>query len=170
MYTYFFGWLFQRGPIRTASLRGGVRSRVAEGTTGGDSREQTDQEAAAVSRGSWRLLHPTPPMSSTSCLTPPAPRLRVRLPPLYSSSAAARPSLGFGPRREAPAKVRCSDHSILPACAYWVGKQLNLRPVVHNLPSSVAWMCWILHFTGYIWAPDFHFFMCVLTVYKLELW
>nr|TKW21630.1 hypothetical protein SEVIR_4G132000v2 [Setaria viridis] len=44
-------------------------------------------------------------MSSASFLSPPAPRLpcpRVRLPP--PSPAAARPSLGFGARRAAPAK------------------------------------------------------------------
>ncbi|XP_066371024.1 uncharacterized protein [Miscanthus floridulus] len=40
-------------------------------------------------------------MSSASCLAPPAPRFRVRLPPL----SAARPSLGFGPRCAAAAKV-----------------------------------------------------------------
>ncbi|CAN6169868.1 unnamed protein product, partial [Urochloa humidicola] len=83
-----------------APLRGGVRSRVAE-ARGGDGSRGWRQ---ATSPEPWRLLHPTPPMSSASFLSPPASRLpcpRVRLP---RPSAAARPSLGFGRRRPAPAK------------------------------------------------------------------
>lgn len=54
---------------------------------------------------------------------------RARLPP-PSAAAAARLSLGLGPWRAAPAKVRRSDYLILPARVYgW------LLSAVQNLPT-----------------------------------
>lgn len=103
------------------------RDRVAGLDTGG--------EAGCLSEPSLVAPPPPPPMSSASFLSPPAPQLpcpRARLP---HPSAAARASLGFEPRRAAPAKVRHPDHSILLACAYCWFQQYR------TCPPSVAWIC-----------------------------
>nr|CAB3470558.1 unnamed protein product [Digitaria exilis] len=70
-------------------------------------------------------------MSSASFLSPPAPRLpcpRARLPP---PSAAARASLGFDPRRAAPAKLHCTYVWHCDCCADLCAHE-KLQTVAHG--------------------------------------
>ena len=113
--------------------------RSAEPCRRGESDREAGGKRPPRSRRPWRLLHPAPLMSFASFLSPPGPRppcARVWLPP-PSATAAARPSLGFGPRsrRAAPAKVRRSIHSILAGRVYWA--QLNLRDSTVPCPLTL---------------------------------